>query len=126
MPQPARATLWMKRRYAVVVAIGAWLIITGCVPAQRRADLVILNGTEPESLDPAIVTGQGDLRVVSALFEGLTRSNPETGRPEPSLAERWDISPDGRTYTFHLRAGLVWSTGEPLTSADVVYSWVRA
>ena len=47
-------------------------------------------------------------------------------RAVPGLAETWDISPDGKIYTFHLRTNLVWSTGEPITSADVVYSWIRA
>ncbi len=87
--------------------------------------MVILNGAEPESLDPAVVTSQSDLRVVSALFEGLTRSDPRTGSPIPGLAERWEISPDGRVYTFHLRTNAVWSTGEPITASDVVYSWRR-
>lgn len=101
------------------------LCVTGCRPAEPKADLVIVNGAEPESLDPAIVTGQPDLRVVSALFEGLTRSDPKTGSPIPSLAERWDLSPDGRTYTFHLRSNLTWSTGEPIEAGDFVYSWLR-
>ncbi|MDB6068302.1 MAG: oppA [Pedosphaera sp.] len=87
---------------------------------------MIINGAEPESLDPAIVTGQPDLRVVSAIFEGLTRLDAKTSDPVPSLAERWEISPDGRMYTFHLRPNLMWSTGEPITAEDVVYSWIRA
>jgi oligopeptide transport system substrate-binding protein len=87
---------------------------------------VILNGAEPESLDPAIVTGQADMRPVLALFEGLTRYNPTNAFPMPGLAERWEISPDGRVYLFHLRSNLVWSTGEPITAQDVVYSWRRA
>ncbi|MBU6400150.1 MAG: peptide ABC transporter substrate-binding protein [Verrucomicrobia bacterium] len=100
----------------------AW---TGCVRREPRADLVILNGAEIESLDPAIVTGQPDLRAVAALFEGLLRNDPANGQPIPGLAGRWDISSDGRVYTFHLRPDAVWSTGEPITAADVVYSWHR-
>jgi oligopeptide transport system substrate-binding protein len=91
----------------------------------RRADVVIINGNEPESLDPAIVTLQADLRLVRAFFEGLARLNPQTAEPEPGLAERWEISADGRTYTFFLRANAAWSTGEPITAEDVVYSWIR-
>ena len=60
------------------------------------------------------------------MFEGLTRLDPKTARPIPGLAQSWDISPDGCTYTFHLRTNLVWSTGEPITADDVVYSWLRA
>ncbi len=88
--------------------------------------MTIINNVEPESLDPAIITGQADSRVVEGLFEGLTRWDPQTAAPIPGLAERWEISPDGKTYTFHLRTNLVWSTGEPIQASDVVYSWIRA
>ncbi len=102
------------------------LLLIGCVRREPPADLVIVNGIEPETLDPALVLGISEGRIVASLFEGLTRYNASTAQPEPGLAERWEISPDGRTYTFHLRTNLVWSTGEPITSADVVYSWIRA
>ena len=85
-----------------------------------------MNGAEPESLSPAVVTGIPEMRITKALFEGLTRLDAHTARPVPALADRWDISPDGRTYTFHLRTNAVWSTGEPITSADVLWSWRRA
>ena len=63
--------------------------------------------------------------MVSALFEGLTRNDPRSGAPIPGLADGWDVSKDGRVYTFHLRSNAVWSTGEPITAEDVVYSWLR-
>ncbi len=99
--------------------------LTGCRQADRRADLIIINGAEPESLDPAIITGQPDLRVVSALFEGLTRNDPRSGAPIPGLAERWEISDTGCVYTFYLRSNACWSTGEPITALDFEYSWLR-
>jgi oligopeptide transport system substrate-binding protein len=102
------------------------LFAAGCTRNEPRADLVIVNGAEPESLDPAIITGEPDERVVTALFEGLTRLNPSNAAPIPGLAERWEISPDQKVYTFHLRTNLVWSTGEPITADDVIYSWLRA
>lgn len=95
------------------------------MPREKRADLVILNGAEPESLDPAIITGISEMRIVSGLFEGLTRLNPKTVAPEPSISDHWDISPDGLIYTFHIRTNAVWSTGEPITAQDFVYSWIR-
>src|SRR5439155_23074288 len=98
---------------------------TGCVHKEPRADIVIINGAEPESLDPAIVTGQPEMRIALALFEGLTRFDPRTGQAVPGLAETWERSPDGRSYTFHLRSNAVWSIGEPITADDVVYSWQR-
>jgi len=101
-------------------------LFPGCLRRELPADVTILNQAEPESLDPAIVVGQADMRVVQGLFEGLTRFDPQTARPIPGLAESWEISPDGVTGTFHLRTNLVWSTGEPITADDVVYSWIRA
>ncbi|MGO8765552.1 MAG: peptide ABC transporter substrate-binding protein [Limisphaerales bacterium] len=107
-----------------LVSLVCWLV-SGCFRREPPADLTILNGAEPQSLDPAIIVGQADMRIVQGLFEGLTRVDPQTSRPIPGLAESWDISPDGRTYTFHLRTNLVWSTGGPIRADDVVYSWIR-
>ncbi len=97
----------------------------GCVRQQPRADVVIVNGADPESLDPAIITALEDYRVVPALFEGLTRIDPKTAVPIPGLAENWEVREEGTEYVFQLRPGLRWSTGEPLTADDVVFSWLR-
>jgi oligopeptide transport system substrate-binding protein len=102
------------------------LLISGCTRQEPPADLTIINSAEPESLDPAIIVAQVDMRVVQGMFEGLTRLEPVKARAVPGLAEKWEISPDGISYTFHLRTNLVWSTGEPITADDVVYSWIRA
>lgn len=119
------SALFRWKRALCFLAAASVLALTGCMRNEPRADLTILNGAEPESLDPAIVTGQPDGRVVFCLFEGLTRLHPEHATPMPALAERWEISPDGKTYTFHLRTNLAWSTGEPITADDLVYSWRR-
>lgn len=108
------------------LALALCLQATGCFQRGPRADVTIINGAEPESLDPAVVTGVPEMRITKALFEGLTRLDAHTARPEPALAERWDISSDGLVYTFHLRTNATWSTGQPITSADVVSSWLRA
>ena len=101
------------------------LFAAGCALEAERADLRVINGKEPESLDPAVITGQADGRVVNSLFEGLTRYNPTNAAPDPGLAERWEISDDGLTYTFFLRTNATWSTGERITAEDFVYSWFR-
>ncbi len=128
MNLPASAPNETRRWLAVFVSTTTLLLLglLGCAPREPAADLVIINGNEPESLDPGIVTGQPEMRIVQALFEGLTRVDPKTGGAIPGLAERWEISPDGTVYTFHLRTNLLWSTSEPLTADDVVYSWRRA
>jgi oligopeptide transport system substrate-binding protein len=104
-----------------------WVIIflaAGCA-IEDPAELRIINGKEPETLDPAMATGQADGRVIQSVFEGLTRYNVTNASPEPGLALRWDISPDGKVYTFHLRTNAAWSTGERITARDVEYSWFR-
>jgi len=115
-----------KSQISIFLAASLCLLVLGCGHREAPADLVIVNGKEPESLDPALITGTVEMRIVNSIFEGLTRLDPVNAAPIPSLAERWDISSDARIYTFHLRTNLVWSTGEPITSADVLYSWIRA
>jgi oligopeptide transport system substrate-binding protein len=80
---------------------------------------------EPESIDPHKTEGIPEFHVQQDLFEGLTTFSAD-GRPAPGAAARWDVSADGKLYVFHLRPGLVWSNGEPLTSADFLYSLRRA
>lgn len=105
------------------VALAA-LALTGCGAARDRADLVFINGVEPESLDPAIISGQPEGRLVMALFEGLT-SRDGTGRIGPGMAERWDVSADGLEHTFHIRQTARWSNGDPVTAHDFARSWER-
>jgi oligopeptide transport system substrate-binding protein len=119
------ASGYLRAAYCFVLTAVFSLVVTGCTHSEPRADLVIINGAEPESLDPAIVTGQPDGRVAGALFEGLTRLDPIHATPQPALAERWEVSQDGTVYTFYLRTNAAWSTGEPITADDVVYSWRR-
>jgi oligopeptide transport system substrate-binding protein len=114
------------RRARFAFCLMAVAFICGCGRHEPPADVTIINNIEPESLDPAIIVAQADMRIVSGLFEGLTRLEPKDARAVPGLAESWEISPDGKIYTFHLRTNLLWSTGEPITSDDVVYSWIRA
>ncbi len=82
-------------------------------------------GAEPEIYDPGFAVGQPDGRVARILFEGLTREDAKTLEPRPGCAERWSLSPDGLTYTFHLRRGLAWSDGRPITAEDFRWSWLR-
>ena len=116
---------WSAARALGLALIAGACFFAGCSQAER-ADLVLHNGPEPETIDPQILTGQADGRIASALFEGLTRFNPTNGTAMPGLASHWDISADGLTYTFYLRPEARWSTGEPMEAEEVVWSWRRA
>lgn len=112
---------WLTR-----LLVGVLLVFAGtsCERGLDRADLVFINGAEPEVLDPALITAQSTGRIAYALFEGLT-SFDERAQPKPGVAERWEVTPDGLHYTFHLREGALWSNGDPVTSDDFVYAWRR-
>lgn len=119
----------MSSRLAAVVLIAAlavggifWVVAQGQLPP---ADFTFNNDGEIESLDPAVVTGQPEGRLIDAIFEGLVHLGPKDREPRPGMAERWEVSEDGLTYTFYLRKDATWSNGEPVTSADFVYSMRR-
>lgn len=84
------------------------------------------NGSEPQGLDPHVVTGVPESHLIRALFEGLAVKNPYTLEPEPGVAESWDFSEDGRIITFHINPRAKWSNGDPMTAQDYVWSWQRA
>lgn len=81
------------------------------------------NGTEPETADPGLASGSPEGNVIMQIFEGLTRLKDE--KPEPGIAESWEVSDDGLHYTFHIRKDAKWSDGKPLTAKDFEYSWKR-
>ena len=112
------------KRWILVPVVGVLFGVVSCSPRHERADLVFINGAEPETLDPALITGQPEGRVVNALFEGLLRFDRH-GRSTPGVAVSWEVSADHLTYTFHLRPDAKWSDGQPVTSRDFVESWRR-
>lgn len=106
--------------------------LSGCGQNQSNVEkgnaeqeLYIGIGTEPEGLDPHIVTGVTEHYVLLALFEGLTTVHPETLAIEPGVAQSWDISDDGLRYTFHLDPEARWSNGDPLTADDFLFAYER-
>lgn len=93
---------------------------TSASPAVLR----IGNNQEPDSLDPQLASLDQAGNILRDVYEGLTTLD-ENARAAPGVAERWDVSADGTTYTFHLRSDARWSNGEPVTSADFVGSFRR-
>ncbi|HWD21032.1 MAG TPA: peptide ABC transporter substrate-binding protein [Verrucomicrobiae bacterium] len=85
----------------------------------------VCDGVEPMDLDPQTAIGQGEHDIMLSLFEGLVTADPVDVSPKPGVAESWDISPDGRVYTFHLRHNARWSNGETITAHDFIESHRR-
>lgn len=116
----------MKRWIALALLVA---LPVACGGAREQAidttTLRVGNGGEPKSLDPHLVTGLIEERLLSSLFEGLTNVDLNTMQAIPGVAERWDVTPDGLLYTFYLRPDARWSNGDPLTAQDFAYSWQR-
>ena len=91
-------------------------------PAPQELTFVLSD--EPDGIDPTVTNNSFAQYVLSNCFEGLVTYD-STGSIVPGSAESWDISDDGLVYTFHLREGLKWSDGTPLTANDFVYSALR-
>lgn len=100
------------------------LLTAGCGTPPEPADFTFINGAEPETLDPALITGQPEGRLATSLFEGLAAYN-QRGEAVPGVAESWEISEDGLVYLFQLRPDARWSNGDPVTAHDFVWSWQR-
>jgi oligopeptide transport system substrate-binding protein len=81
-------------------------------------------GAEPPSLDPGLATDTTSSNVLLNIMDPLVKLGDDL-KPVPSLAESWDVSPDGKTVTFHLRKDGKWTNGDPVTAHDFEYSWKR-
>jgi peptide/nickel transport system substrate-binding protein len=103
-------------------------VTIGLSPAAAQ-DQKILRMAFPEgdanSLDPHQYETLAEFQVLGNVYEGLVRYNAQTLQPEAAVAESWDVSEDGLSYTFHLRSGVTFSNGRALTADDVVYSFNR-
>src|SRR4051812_886456 len=106
---------------------------SGCskreTPVQQGIRQGILHrglAADPAGLDPHLINGLPEINVASALFEGLVAEDPATGQPAPGVAEKWNTSPDGLVWTFHLRADARWSNGQAVTANDFARSIQRA
>lgn len=118
MPQPLN--IWL-RRTALVSAIS--LSGLAGTPAAMAATLDIGVTGELASFDTSKVSGGiWESQVLMDVYEGLVKEAPD-GEILPGTAASWDVSEDGRTYTFHLREDAHWSDGEPVTAADFVFGW---
>jgi len=84
---------------------------------------VVASIADPRTFNPIVAQEQSSSEAVGPIFDGLVDTNYLTGENEPALAESWEVSKDGRTWTFTLRQGVQWSDGQPLTVDDVVFTF---
>ncbi len=124
----------MRRSIALLGA--AFLVAISCAPSTsgggtsaapseapvRGGSIVVGAVSDPKTLQPVISTDTASSGVWQEIYVGLTRTNRESGETEPFLAEKFDVSADGKTVTYTLRDGLVWSDGAPFTGDDYKYT----
>ena len=145
-PYPPFLRRMLRRSSLLLTLLAFGAFVTGCgkkdptpssgtaaakteaaVPGQLAKEQIwrVGNGSEPQDLDPQTITGVPEHKIMMALFEGLASEDPKDLHPVPGIAEKWDISPDGKVYTFHLRANAKWSNGDPITATDILESYKR-
>jgi peptide/nickel transport system substrate-binding protein len=126
--QVEQQLMQIRSNFNLVIAAVALLSITGCrvnrpaVDREKQQILYTATVSDPRTFNPILVTDATSGAMTGQLFESLIRINADTTLPEPGLAEKWDIAPDNKTITFHLRHGLKWFDGEPLTARDVLFT----
>ena len=115
------ATGGVKLRRAIALLI---LCAAAAAPSDAEVAVRRSNRGEQTTLDPHKAPNGWEATIGLELFMSLT-ANSADSKVVPGMAERWDVAADGKIYTFHLRDGLTWSDGEPLTAEDFVYSFRR-
>lgn len=112
----------MKKLLAL--ALCALTLVFACAAAMADASITFQMGGEPECMDPTINDYSSGSYALQSLFRGLYKYDAD-GALIPAMAESYEVSEDGCTYTFKLKEGLKWSDGSPLTAHDFEYSWKR-
>jgi oligopeptide transport system substrate-binding protein len=118
----------MQSKTGTVAARLNLILVALCLLQAGELDARTLergNGPEPSTLDAHSCQEVACGNILRDLYEGLVVEDAR-GRPVPGMAERWDVSDDGRIWTFHLREGLRWSNGETIDATQLVASWRRA
>jgi len=121
----------MTPQAVIGVVLITGVLIVGSTPPYHAAAAPVAQvlrvnmENEPGTLDPALIDSRTAGTIAKQLFEGLTRLDKD-GTVIPAVAERWQVTPDGKTYTFTLRRNARWSNGDPVTASDFVYSYRRA
>src|SRR2546428_1093557 len=111
-------------RLAKVTSLVAVALLSVAAPASAQTFVFGAQG-EPVQFDPADITDGISSRITRQVFDGLVRYKGATTEVEPALAEKWEVSRDGRVWTFQLRRGVKFHDGTPLDAAAVVWNFER-
>ena len=118
----------MKIKKLIVAILAASMLVTmiGAVSAfAAGGEIYVMLGTNVMSLDTNLATDGDSFEVIANCIDGLTQMDAD-GAAVPALAESWDVSEDGCTYTFYIRDDAFWSNGDPVTANDFVFAWKLA
>ena len=128
----------IKRALAVLLCLGlVAAVFAGCSSGDEKLDLIYPFAGDVTSYDPQIAATQDDFLIMENVYEGLVRVDDD-GTVRPGTAESWDVSADGKTYTFHLKRGCKWHTNDTIqelmgknfapdvTADDFVFALQRA
>ena len=110
---------------SVAADTGSGAAASDAAPVASGVDMNVMLETPVESLDPQQATDGTSFEVIANYTDGLMQMDAD-GKAVPAIAESYDLSEDGLTYTFHLREDANWSNGTPVTAADFVFAWQRA
>jgi peptide/nickel transport system substrate-binding protein len=92
------------------------------VIGKRGGEMILSTFSDPKSFNPITATETSTSEFTSYMYEGLVKINGVTTLPEPNLAQSWDVSDDGLTWTFHLRPGMLWSDSVPISAYDAEFT----
>jgi len=121
----------------IILSLAVVLVVVGLLRVQVDGDdasalrndsnavFTFSQGPEPRTLDPAAITDAHSSFIAGGLFEGLLVWNAAADQLEPGMASSYEVSSDGRQYTFKLRDDAIWSNGDPVTATDFVVAWRR-
>ena len=117
-----------KRIILATLALAGAMALSGCGGSKSASKngkiLTVEEGPDVETIDPALNQSADGANYITMISDNLLRIDKD-GKIAPSMAEKYEVSDDGLTWTFHLRDGLKWSDGSDFTANDFVYSWHR-
>ena len=117
-----------KRLILATLALAGAMALSGCGGSKSASKngkiLTVEEGPDVETIDPALNQSADGANYITMISDNLLRIDKD-GKVAPSMAEKYEVSDDGLTWTFHLRDGLKWSDGSDFTANDFVYSWQR-